>query len=53
MFTALGRTDLLGYEGGHRTCIERFGRFPKRNVALGRISTPEELDYIANTKGAF
>jgi uncharacterized protein (DUF924 family) len=53
MFTTLGRTDLLGYEGGHRTCIERFGRFPKRNAVLGRVSTPEELDYIANTKGVF
>jgi uncharacterized protein (DUF924 family) len=30
----------------HRTLIERFGRFPHRNRALGRESTPEELDWL-------
>jgi uncharacterized protein (DUF924 family) len=30
----------------HREEIERFGRFPGRNAALGRISTPEEIDYL-------
>lgn len=37
------------YAQGHRDCIARFGRFPKRNQALGRVSTPEELDYMANS----
>jgi uncharacterized protein (DUF924 family) len=32
---------------GHREVISRFGRHPHRNVALGRPSTPEELDYLA------
>jgi len=31
----------------HRDQIKRFGRFPGRNQALGRISTPEERDVIA------
>lgn len=31
----------------HRSIIERFGRFPHRNVALGRSSTAEELAYLA------
>ncbi|MGQ0527088.1 MAG: DUF924 family protein [Alphaproteobacteria bacterium] len=26
--------------------IEKFGRFPERNEALGRESTPEETDYL-------
>jgi uncharacterized protein (DUF924 family) len=30
----------------HRSIIERFGRFPYRNRALGRVSTPEELDWL-------
>jgi uncharacterized protein (DUF924 family) len=32
---------------GHRDVIARFGRHPHRNAALGRRSTPEELDYLA------
>lgn len=32
---------------GHLGVIQKFGRFPKRNVALGRISTPEEIEYMA------
>lgn len=31
----------------HRRIIERFGRFPHRNAALGRASTPEEEAFIA------
>ncbi len=31
----------------HREVIERFGRFPHRNAALGRASTPEEAAYLA------
>jgi uncharacterized protein (DUF924 family) len=30
----------------HREQIVRFGRFPARNEALGRISTPEELEFL-------
>lgn len=32
----------------HREVIERFGRFPYRNTALGRSSTPEEITYLGN-----
>ncbi|MBW4553319.1 MAG: DUF924 domain-containing protein [Aphanocapsa sp. GSE-SYN-MK-11-07L] len=31
----------------HRDVIVRFGRHPHRNAALGRTSTPEELEYLA------
>ncbi|MCY7307380.1 MAG: DUF924 domain-containing protein [Rhodoferax sp.] len=34
----------------HRDIVVRFGRFPHRNKALGRASTPEELSYLANGK---
>jgi uncharacterized protein (DUF924 family) len=30
----------------HRVLIQRFGRFPHRNVMLGRESTPEELAFL-------
>jgi uncharacterized protein (DUF924 family) len=33
----------------HRDTIQRFSRFPFRNAALDRISTPAELDYINRT----
>eukprot|EP01017_Pseudomicrothorax_dubius_P018256 TRINITY_DN2026_c0_g1_i4.p1 TRINITY_DN2026_c0_g1~~TRINITY_DN2026_c0_g1_i4.p1 ORF type:complete len:241 (-),score=47.35 TRINITY_DN2026_c0_g1_i4:11-685(-) len=32
----------------HRDLIVQFGRFPGRNEALGRISSPEELEYLKN-----
>jgi uncharacterized protein (DUF924 family) len=31
----------------HRDVIERFGRFPHRNLALGRVTTEEERDWLA------
>ena len=30
----------------HLVIIRRFGRFPHRNAALGRASTPEEADFL-------
>jgi uncharacterized protein (DUF924 family) len=30
----------------HCAIIERFGRFPQRNRALQRLSTPEELEWL-------
>jgi uncharacterized protein (DUF924 family) len=32
----------------HQAIIARFGRFPFRNVALGRETTPEEAEFLAN-----
>ncbi|MBD2121009.1 DUF924 family protein [Trichocoleus sp. FACHB-262] len=32
----------------HRDILIRFGRHPHRNQALGRQSTPEELEYLAS-----
>jgi uncharacterized protein (DUF924 family) len=30
----------------HRVIIRRFGRFPHRNAALGRVSTPQEIAFL-------
>jgi uncharacterized protein (DUF924 family) len=46
LFTALGNADLLGYANAHRDVIVRFGRFPHRNRALGRVNTPEEQAWL-------
>ena len=44
---ALGNDDVLGFARKHAEVIARFGRFPKRNAALGRVSTPKERTYLA------
>lgn len=37
----------------HRVVIERFGRFPHRNAALGRVSTAEEAAFLAQPDSGF
>ncbi len=37
----------------HYQVIERFGRFPHRNKILGRISTPEEIDFLKKPGSSF
>lgn len=32
----------------HRAIIEKFGRFPFRNKALGRVSSDEELEFMSS-----
>jgi len=46
LFAALGDGNLLGYARAHRDVIARFGRFPHRNAALGRVNTPEEQAWL-------
>lgn len=46
LFTRFGDADLLSYAVAHRYLIGRYGRFPARNEALGRVSTPDERDYL-------
>lgn len=43
----------LDYAQRHRAAIERFGRFPARNAALGRESTPEEVAFLAEHPSGF
>jgi uncharacterized protein (DUF924 family) len=38
----------LRHARAHRDIIRRFGRFPFRNAALGRESTPEEVEFLAS-----
>ncbi len=48
-----GFASVLDYAERHRDVIRRFGRFPHRNAALGRQSTPEELAYLATPGSGF
>ncbi|MGA2951819.1 MAG: DUF924 family protein [Caulobacteraceae bacterium] len=42
-----GDDDQLRYARIHADVIARFGRFPHRNQALGRVTTPEEAAFLA------
>lgn len=37
----------------HRAIIRRFGRFPHRNAALGRESSPEEVEFLKTPGSSF
>ncbi|HEX4713218.1 DUF924 family protein [Phenylobacterium sp.] len=41
-----GDADDLKWAAQHRDIIVRFGRFPHRNRALGRETTPEEQEFL-------
>jgi uncharacterized protein (DUF924 family) len=41
-----GREGYLRHAVAHREIIRRFGRFPFRNAALGRESTPAEIAFL-------
>ena len=54
LFHRLKGDDPLSYDYALKHCrvIEKFGRFPHRNAILGRMSTPEENDFLrANPRG--
>ncbi|MBL8321374.1 MAG: DUF924 family protein, partial [Acinetobacter sp.] len=40
-------------EKKHKAVIDRFGRYPHRNQALGRISTAEEADFLTQPDSSF
>lgn len=43
----------LDYAQRHREIIARFGRFPHRNAALGRHSTPQETAFLSQPGSGF
>lgn len=57
LFTSLDaypETKGLGeWSEKHRAIIRRFGRFPHRNAALGRVSTPEEIAFLREPGSRF
>ncbi len=41
------------YALNHLAIIERFGRFPHRNMILGRHNTPDEEEYLKDNEAGF
>ena len=37
----------------HKAIVDRFGRYPHRNAALGRASTPDEIAFLATPGSSF
>ncbi len=53
LFKAAGNDDMLKWAVAHHAIIARFGRFPHRNIALGRDSTAEEIAFLAEPNSSF
>ena len=53
LFRLLGRADNLNFELRHKAIVDRFGRYPHRNIALGRTSTAEELEFLKQPGSSF
>ena len=45
--------DVYRYALAHRDIIARFGRFPHRNAIMGRVSTPEEIEFLKQPGSSF
>lgn len=45
--------DVAQWARKHHDVIARFGRFPHRNAILGRASTPEEIEFLAQPGSSF
>ena len=53
LFAQPGLEDNLRFEHRHKAIIDRFGRYPHRNAALGRDSTREERDFLQQPGSGF
>lgn len=53
LIALLDDADLSKWAVAHKAIIDRFGRFPHRNAALGRQSTPEEVAFLEEPNSSF
>jgi uncharacterized protein (DUF924 family) len=53
LFSQQGMESNLEFELRHQAIIDRFGRYPHRNAALGRASTPEEIEFLKTPGSSF
>ena len=53
LFSQPGLEYSLEYELRHKEIIDRFNRFPHRNAMLGRMSTPEEIEFLKQDGSSF
>jgi uncharacterized protein (DUF924 family) len=48
-----GWSTTFEFERQHKAIIDRLGRYPHRNAALGRASTPEEPAFLREPGSGF
>jgi uncharacterized protein (DUF924 family) len=53
LFRDLGIVNNLDFELKHKKIVDRFGRYPHRNAILGRQSSAEELEFLAEPNSSF
>jgi uncharacterized protein (DUF924 family) len=53
LFREFTPAENLDFEMRHKAIIDRFGLYPHRNEALGRASTPEELEFLGQPGSSF
>jgi len=53
LFEASGLTGNIRFAHAHKRIIDRFGRYPHRNAALGRPSSTEEQAFLQEPGSAF
>jgi uncharacterized protein (DUF924 family)/formiminotetrahydrofolate cyclodeaminase len=53
LFEALGDPATLEYEIRHQQIIAQFGRYPHRNEALKRVSSPAEIEFLKQPGSSF
>ena len=53
LFSSLDRSENYDFELRHKAILDRFGRYPHRNAVLGRVSTPEELEFLKEPGSRF
>ncbi len=53
LFERAGLTSNLEFHDKHTAIIKRFGRYPHRNLVLGRESSPEETTFLSQPGSSF
>ncbi len=53
LFRNKGNKSSLDFEMRHKRIIERFGRYPHRNIILGRESSVEEIEFLKEPGSGF
>ena len=53
LFESLDVPESLDFERRHKAIIDRFGRYPHRNLVLGRSSTEEEIAFLREPGSSF
>jgi len=53
LFRSSGNPGNLEFELKHKKIIEKFGRYPHRNKALGRQSTNDEIEFLTQPGSSF